>query len=781
MNQKLTRWTAVAALAIAGVSPFLIHSVRAVEPGTEVAEVEQLKTEAFQALRAGKFDTGNDLLDKAAKLSTDPTISRMHDWTNKFEDQIKIFAGERHSAYDKAVENVQKVLAKGHPDAALDFANRAQLLSDDKKAFTGLVWVRSLIDDGTKRATGYETSDQWYRAMLVYSDLAAVEPASREWKEKLKFVTRRVRLMAIYANEDLKQIQETVSKERDEVEAIVSPATQPATKPAEQARNENFKTDWHDTLKGVRMSMLVSSIHQAFNDYYRDVTYKGLMQGGLAGVDAVLNTKGLEKTFPSLADAGKRAEFQKYIDGWKTAANNATANNEEDLVNELMSEEQEGLLAANARTVQLPQEMLITEFADGALATLDPFSSMIWPGDVAEFTKATQGEFSGIGIQIQPEENGDLRVVRPLPDGPAIRAGIKAGDVVARIGGKSAKGITSDEAVRNITGPTGTTVTLSIRSPDGTTRELTVKRAKIKVESVEGYSREKTDTGSEKWNYYIDPENKIAYMRITSFSGFTVKELQAAIDNMGDDVNGVIVDLRGNPGGLLQAAIGVCDKFLKDGAIVSTHPDRETRNPPTSARAKDTGTEFTKPLVVLVNQYSASASEIVSGALKDDHRAILVGQRTFGKGSVQQIFPLEGDAILKLTTAHYYLPSGRCIHREENSTEWGVDPDLVVEMTPEQMRSAQEAKMEMETGLAAHEVLPLNPDTKLKTEINPGAATPASLKPATQPSTQPATQPMVASGAGPTTKPVHKTLLEADPQLSAALLVLRLEITGAHF
>jgi carboxyl-terminal processing protease len=599
-----------------------------------------------------------------------------------------------------------------------------------------------------------------------------VEPASKEWKEKLKFVTRRVRLLAIYADDQLKAIQDKVSKERDAVEAIVSPTTQPATKPAETAANDNFKTDWRDTLKGVRMSMLATSMHEAYGGYYRDVTYKGLMQGGLAGVDAVINTRGLEKTFPSLANEAKRKEFQKYLDDWKTVVNAATADNEEDLINSLLSsDDKDGLLAANARTVQLPEAVLITEFSDGAMATLDPFSSLIWPTDVAEFTKATQGEFSGIGIQIQPEDNGDLRVVRPLPDSPAMHANIRAGDVIAKINGKSAKGITTDEAVRSITGPTGTTVNLSIRSPDGHIKECTVKRAKIKVESVEGYNR----TPGDKWNYYIDPENRIAYLRITSFSGFTVKELRAAIDGMGDDVNGIIIDLRGNPGGLLQAAIGVCDEFLKSGVIVSTHPDRVTGNSPTAASARDTGDEFTKPLVVLVNQYSASASEIVSGALKDDHRAILVGQRTFGKGSVQQIFPLEGDAILKLTTAHYYLPSGRCIHREENSTEWGVDPDITVEMTPEQMRAAQEAKMELEVAQLPNSAPAEGQDRKMQ------EMAPALNKAMQDATTQPiGKQVTLIPSTGPTTKPVHKTLLEADPQLSAALLVLRLELTGAH-
>jgi carboxyl-terminal processing protease len=766
MNQKFFRWVTVAALAISGATPLINIPVRADDapPAGQAVAVDQLKTRAFSAIRAGNFGVGDDLLGQAAKLSTDPKLTQMYKWTDQFEDQLKGFTEERHKAYDKAVEQVKKLLDNNHQDYALDLADRAQLLSDDKQKFHDLPWMKSLTADSIKHAAEYEKASDWYKAMRLYSDLAAIEPASREWKEKLKSVTNHVRLLALYAPDELKGIQEADIKERDAVDALLSPTTRPATKPAEAPVNDNFKSDWHDSLKGVKMDMLVSAMHSAFSDYYRDVTYKGLMLGGLTGVDALLNTKGLEKTFPGLADTGKKAQFQTYLDNWKSQAAASNADNESDIITQMLSDDKDGLLAENARTVKLPEEVIITEFTDGALATLDPFSNLIWPTDVAEFTKATQGEFSGIGVQILPEDNGDLRVVRPLPDSPAEKAGIRAADVISEINGKSAKHITSDEAVKTITGPSGTMVNLTVRSPDGTIKNVDVRRQKIKVESVEGYTRK---NGAD-WNYYIDPTNKIAYMRITSFSGSTVKELHAAIDSLGDDCNGIIIDLRGNPGGLLQAAIGVCDEFLKDGVIVSTHPDRETRNGPTMATAKDDGNEFTKPIVVLVNQYSASASEIVSGALKDDHRAILVGERTFGKGSVQQIFNVDDDAILKLTTAHYYLPSGRCIHREENSTEWGVDPDVTVYMTPEQMQGAQIARQEMEMGPT--------PTTLPSEVVNTTTTGPANhdtftIAPGAKPTTQ---------TASATTKPAPKTMLEADPQLAAGLLVLRLELSGAH-
>jgi carboxyl-terminal processing protease len=781
MNQKFTRWMAVAALAIAGTTPFVAlraHADDALAPmpakAGDVAAVDQLKTQAYQALRVGNFDAGNQLLAQAAKLSPDPQLAKMHQWTSDFSGELKGFTDERHDAYDTAVKEVKDLTEKGHEDAAMDIANRAQLLSDDKKAFHDLPWVSTLIADGVKHAAQYEADEDWIHAQRVYSDLAALEPASKQWKEKLKDVTRRGRLIAIYAPSVLKELQARDYKERDEVEAILSPTTKPTTQlaaapttkpvdPVAMTENDDFKTDWHDTIRGIVMPMLVNTMHDAYSEYYRDVTYRQLMNGGLTGIDAVINTHGLEKTFPALADAKKRGEFQQFINNWRAKVASANSDNEEDLITQLLStDDKDGMLAANARTLQLPDEVLISEFADGALATLDPFSNLIWPTEVAEFTKATQGHFSGIGVQIYPEDNGDLRIVRPLPGSPAMKVGIRAKDVITEINGKSAKHITSDEAVKHITGPSGTMVNLTVRHSDGSVQNVNVKRETVNVESVEGYTR-KDDNGS--WDYYIDPANKIAYLRITSFSSSTVRELHAALDSMGDNLNGVILDLRGNPGGLLQAAIGVCNEFLKDGqVVVSTHPDRETHNGPTQAVADDDrGKKFDKPLVVLVNQYSASASEIVSGALKDDHRALLVGERTFGKGSVQQIFTLEGgDAVVKLTTAHYYLPSGRCIHREENSTEWGVDPDVTVDVTPEQMRAANDARLE--------------------TEAAPGDFVPT-----------PGTQPMVVTppkilqpGANPgnpvaqaATRPVHKTLLEADPQLAAGLLVLRLELSGA--
>ncbi len=359
MHQKFTRWSTVAALAIVGAVPLVVHSARAQsrvpdpiegpagDARQSVASVDQLKTEAFRALRVGNFRAGDDLLARAAKQSNDPQLGQMHQWTETFEGQLKRFTDERHTAYDKAFADVQTMLKGGHEDAALDLANRAQLLSDDKDEFHNLPWMRSLIADSVKRAAGYERSDQWLQAMRVYEDLAAVEPASRDWKEHLKAVTRRVRLLASYAPDAYRDLLDKYLAERDAVDALLTtvssttrpttgptaavthgPTTQPlalaaTTKPSAAellANSDVFRTDWHDTLRGVTRPQLAKAIDDVYQNYYRDVTYRGLLAGGLDQLTAVLNTRGLETAFPGLADPAKRAAFQAFLDGWRALA-----------------------------------------------------------------------------------------------------------------------------------------------------------------------------------------------------------------------------------------------------------------------------------------------------------------------------------------------------------------------------------------------------------------------------------------------------------------------------
>jgi carboxyl-terminal processing protease len=384
---------------------------------------------------------------------------------------------------------------------------------------------------------------------------------------------------------------------------------------------------------------------------------------------------------------------------------------------------------------------------------------MIWPSDLEEFNKTTQGEFSGVGIQIQLDDDQSLKVVTPIEDTPAYKAGIKPGDIITKINGKSAKHISLNQAVKTIQGPQGSYVALTVRSHNGDEKEYNLQRDTIKVGSIKGWYH-KPGGG---WDYLIDPQNKIAYVRCTNFTKTTAEDLDKAADDMKQaGARGMILDLRYNPGGLLTAATEVCDKFLSKGVIVSTHADRETPNQPTVATAQQDDDELKIPVIVLVNQYSASASEIVSGALKDQHRATIVGERTFGKGSVQMLFPLASrSAYLKLTTSHYYLPSGRCIHREENSTECGVDPDVTVEMTPDQMRAAINARQELDV-------------------LRDADATPAQSPLDKAKDAAPDVKVAVEKARDAEADKKNKDPLACDPQLSAALLMLRLQLAGAQ-
>jgi len=336
---------------------------------------------------------------------------------------------------------------------------------------------------------------------------------------------------------------------------------------------------------------------------------------------------------------------------------------------------------------------LFRDAIDGMLGGLDPFSNFIPAEELDEFNKATRGKFGGIGIQIGMRR-GLLTVISPLEGTPAYEAGVLAGDMIIEIDGKSTDGIRLDDAVKTLTGEAGTKVTITVRHVTGGVEKITITRAMIEVPTVKGLRRDENN----EWVYMVDEEKKIGYVRVASFVENSVPDLRAAVEQMQKDgMKALILDLRFDPGGILKTAVEMTDLFLDEGVIVKT---KGRTTPYWEATATKEGTLPYFPMVVLVNQYSASASEIVSGALQDHHRAILIGERTFGKGSVQNVIPLKGEnAALKLTTSKYYLPSGRCIHREQDMTEddeWGVVPDIVVSMTPEQYVALIRARREGE-------------------------------------------------------------------------------------
>ena len=311
------------------------------------------------------------------------------------------------------------------------------------------------------------------------------------------------------------------------------------------------------------------------------------------------------------------------------------------------------------------EKKMLEAAMNGMLEALDPHSSYLSKDDFKEFNDKSHGEFGGLGIQITSDK-GAVRVISPIDDTPADKAGIKAGDYITHIDGEQVFDLTLNQAVKKMKGRPGTKVRLTIVSDDGESRELTLKRAIIKVESVKS---------SEKMLADADPEDKdtpkIGYIRISDFGATTARDLRKAIEKLEKSkVVGYVVDVRNNPGGYLTAAIDVSDAFLDGGEIVSTRG--KEKDDVDRVFAKPGDMTDGKPVVVLINHGSASASEIVAGALQDNGRGLVMGSQSFGKGSVQQQKPLGDGTAIHITIARYYTPSGRSIQNE------GITPDVEV-------------------------------------------------------------------------------------------------------
>ena len=308
----------------------------------------------------------------------------------------------------------------------------------------------------------------------------------------------------------------------------------------------------------------------------------------------------------------------------------------------------------------------------GMLNTLDPHSEFMEPDKYKELQNDTQGNFGGLGIVVSVKDNF-VTVVAPMEDTPGFKAGILSGDRIVKIDGKTTEKMNLQDAVKNLRGDPGTDVNLTILRPSsGQLKDYRLTRSVINVDMVK-------DINSKK--LFPLGENKIGYIRLVQFGEKTSDDLEAALRKLkGQGMQGLVLDLRWNPGGLLDQAVDVCEKFLPRGELVVTTEGRN-RAQDSTRKASGRGDELhNMPIVVLVNLGSASASEIVAGCLQDLKRAIILGEKTFGKGSVQSILPMSDGSALRLTTAKYYTPSHKVIHEE------GITPDILVPVTDDEER-----------------------------------------------------------------------------------------------
>ncbi len=362
------------------------------------------------------------------------------------------------------------------------------------------------------------------------------------------------------------------------------------------------------------------------------------------------------------------------------------------------------LLALNQQTLKLPEGFVLSMMTDAALGQLDPYTTMVWPFAVKDFDKAMTGRFGGIGVHIRKDRAG-LRILSLIPDTPAMRAGLQADSIIVAVDGESTRELSVTCAVQMISGPVGTSVTLTVRSPGAETDELvTLVRGKIVIPAVEGSRQaaaEKADTVTvpntdpnhqappgnqtavdDHWDYFLDDRARIGYLRLRQFTEQTIPQFTAALTEMESrGLAGLVLDLRGNSGGLLTAAVQTADLFIDDGFLLQSRG----RNNALAAWPAARGSERSYPLTILIDGASASASEIVAGILGlSHHRATLVGQRSYGKGSMQEVVDMGANkGKLKYTSAYYYLPNGSPVPNRESvqaagRKDWGIAPDISV-------------------------------------------------------------------------------------------------------
>lgn len=566
---------------------------------------------------------------------------------------------------------------------ALRSAVEIHTLSRDKQAALNDEAIQSLIKQSDHLARKAESEGDWLNAHGYYYRLNLLFEEDARYKPDLERITRRLTMLRMYVPERLHEMrsEQRVAEGEDAL-------------PPFNVLGE----DWHERLADVERSMVLRAVNRADSGHVEDADMATLLISGLQSVRTLATTTDLVDAFPGLADRGSVKRFTDEIDQQiERLSNKAGRAGYFDLTQTLTKLEN-----ASKRTVALPQQVIWHEFGNGAMESLDQFSAIIWPDELRRFQRSTRGRFTGVGIQISLDESLQLKVVTPLEGTPAHRAGVRPGDIIRTVDGESTLGITLSQAVDRITGKRGSEVVLGIeREGVDDVIDFTLRRDVIPIYSIKGWKRDGAHEND--WDWFIDDENGIGYIRMTQFSEETTIEFDRAIQQMkAQGLNGLIFDLRFNPGGLLSEAVSISNRFIDSGLIVAQQDGSGViRDSQRAIRGKATLKDI--PVVVLINEGTASASEIVSGALQDHGKAIILGARSYGKGSVQNVYDLgRGLAALKLTTQYYSLPDGRLIHRRDGSKVWGIEPDVAVEMLPSQIGDAlvirQEADLYLVNG-----------------------------------------------------------------------------------
>ncbi|MHC4430158.1 MAG: S41 family peptidase, partial [Planctomycetota bacterium] len=650
----------------------LAGSAVASSDGTQLT-VEQWSKLVWEPARQGDRSTLDTYLRTLPEHAENDQTRRFREAIEQRRDNLELSLANRAEARNEARDKMTAHLESGEISQALTTAVEVQTLAEDREAILEEVMLAEVIRKARQQLPLARREGDWLLAYELLYRLNVLYEHSGIYQQELDRINRRLSLLSYYAPERLHELRRRqADRFGEEPMGEFNPA---------------LAEDWKQRLEGIDSKLVRSALEKAAREHIDNTGWRPLIVGGLDGMRIIATMPALSETYPSLGDPVKVKSWLDYI-GWCSR-----------LLGHLVDKSTE--------TIALPDAVIYREFGDGAMAELDQFSEIVWPNKFHRFRQSTHGSFVGVGILIRHDDKRDIMVVSPLEGTPAYFSGVKPQDRIVEVDGGSTSGWSLNDAVDRITGPKGTTVTLGLRR-DGfdDPLRLAIVRDIIKIRSVAGWWKRALDAnGDPDWDWYIG-DTGIAYVRLTAFNEDTYNDLKTAwreIRKQGDPL-GLIVDLRYNPGGLLTSAVDVSNLFIREGVIVSGEDRHGERAwPDRRAEAnKAVIAESGLPTVVLINQGSASASEIVAGSMQAHGAGLIVGMRSFGKGSVQTVHPISRRSLLKLTTQYYRLPpsaderevgeKGRLVHRRPGATIWGVDPDVEVITTPKEIKEAYDLR-----------------------------------------------------------------------------------------
>ncbi len=621
--------------------------------------VDETTLAAVERIRSGDFNGARSTLAAGTNTSEAEQIRSLLD---RYEQIDAYRLQERQKAYDEQIAELRKIEAKaaGQNPPDVNTVNEAMVAvllareyigEESKNELLNDPFVQRIIEAMQVRGQTDWKAGKWLDAYAnCYYWMTSLFEDDKEYKEKAERLT------------ELASIEISL-------------------------KDSGCGESAAERHEGIRPEMLMRALNALETNYVNGIEYKlmaakSLLRCELLGEVLLVNSD--ELVWKANADA-----VQTWTTGLKAISAEIESSRADPMKYDQFARIFDEVLALNTVTLKLPQEVIIANFSEAALAALDPFTTLVWPWNVRDFEKSMTQQFTGIGVEIS-NRTGVLKILSLLPDTPAYKTGLDADDEILAVNGESTSEMTIFCAVSKITGPKGTKVTLTIRRPiTGQTWDVTIVRDKIVVQPLRGWRR--TESGN--WDYLIDPANGIGYIRLTAFTETSGPDLDKTLTELEKNgLNALILDLRFNSGGYLSSAAEVVDLFVREGVIVKSSPRHGLA---TYEIARRTGTHPDYPLMILINGASASASEIVAGALQDPQhqRAILVGERSYGKGSVQVVTPFTGGGSqLKYTVAYYHLPSDQQVKNRyqmerQGRKDWGIAPDIEVKMYSNELRA----------------------------------------------------------------------------------------------